>query len=134
MLYRIVRLTDPERLTESLGAARPITTTALLAGVLLEHVAPITQAAATAAVATRLRALPSNVFVDPEVQRDVAGAVNDAFANLLRRGTLRRDGEGFALTDRRADLRFPHIADMLTYQRTMLEETLACAERLLASG
>jgi len=133
MLYRIVRLSDPEQLTESLGAARPITTSALLADALLEHATPITAATATASVAARLRALPANVFVDPELQRDVAGAVDDAFGNLLRRGTLRREGDGFALTDQRGDLRFPHIADMLTYQRAMLEETLACAQRLLAS-
>ena len=34
-------------------------------------------------------------------------------------------------TDARTDRRFPHIADMLTYQRNMLDETIESASRLL---
>jgi hypothetical protein len=134
MLYRILRPVDPADITASLGAARPVTTTSLLSTVLLDRAEPIARATAIDAVAARLRALPANVFVDPELQRDVAGTVGEALDALLRRGTLRTDGPRYALTEHRADARFPHIADMLTYQRTMLAETLACAERLSAAS
>jgi hypothetical protein len=132
MLYRILRPADPDDLTASLGASRPITTTALLSAVVLDHAAPLDRATAIAAVSARLRALPANVFVDPELQRDVAATVGEALDVLLRRGTLRAEATAYVLTDRRDDARFPHIADMLTYQRNMLEETLACAARLSA--
>jgi hypothetical protein len=136
MLYRIVRPADPDDITSSLGAARPITTSALLSTVLLDRADAdaISTDAATTAVADRLRALPSNVFVDPELQRDVGGCVADAIAGLLRLGTLRAAGDGFALTEHRTDARFSHIADMLAYQRAMLAETLECAARLAAGS
>ncbi len=134
MLYRVLRPADPNDITSSLGAARPITTSAVLASVLLERDAPLTRAEATSAVAARLRALPSNVFVDPELQRDVAGAVDDAVTGLVRRGTLREENAAYVLTAARGDARFPHVADMVTYQRTMLDETLACAAQLRESA
>jgi hypothetical protein len=34
------------------------------------------------------------------------------------------------LTETRTDARFPHVADMVAFQRNMLEETLAAAARL----
>jgi hypothetical protein len=81
-------------------------------------------------VRARLVDVPSNAFVDPELQRDIAGCVNDALAGMVRLGTLRAGTGGYALTGHHVDPRFPHIADMIAYQSTMLAETLACARRL----
>jgi hypothetical protein len=116
MLYRIVRPADPADIGASLAAARPVTTTALLATVLLAGDASGGPADLTAAVAARMRALPRNVFIDPELAVDVRGAVTEALDGFARRG--------------RTDARFPHIADMLTYQRALLEETIANATAL----
>jgi hypothetical protein len=115
MLYRILAVHDTSDLGTTLAAARPITTTALLATVLHDAGGPLDAATATAAVTARLRALPANVFVDPELQRDVAGCVIEALAGV-----------------RTTDPRFPHIADMIAYQTNMLAETLTCAARLAA--
>jgi hypothetical protein len=77
-----------------------------------------------------LRALPDNVFIDPELQRLTVGVVREALATLVKRCTLERNGRRYRLTDHRADRRFPHIADMVTFQRNMLDETLEAARRL----
>ena len=127
MLHRIVRPADRDDLGASLAAARPVTTSALLATALLEAPAPPTRDDLVAAVTARLRDLPSNVFVDPELQRDIARAVDEGIAHLQRHGTLRGAAGRFTLTDDRSDPRLAHVADMLTYQRNMLAETLACA-------
>ncbi|MGA7569638.1 MAG: hypothetical protein WCA80_02410, partial [Candidatus Aquilonibacter sp.] len=78
----------------------------------------------------RLDALPGNVFVDPELRRSPGAAVAGAIATLRKRGTLLADGERLRLTEKRSDARFPHVADMVAFQRNMLEETLAAARRL----
>ncbi len=85
---------------------------------------------AVRAVRERLDSLPANVFVDPEVRRAPEAAVADALANLLKRGTLAADGERYRLTAHRSDARFPHVPDMIEFQRNMLDETLASARRL----
>jgi len=130
MLYRIVRPARPEDLGASLAAARAITTTALVAAFLSGADGPFYAAAARESVHAQLAALPANVFVDPELQRDPDGAVTEALTVLVRLGTLAADGPRYVLTDRRTDARFPHIADMVTYQRNMLAETLSSAGRL----
>jgi len=91
-------------------------------------------AGAQRAVRVQLDALPRNLFVDPELRRAPDAVVSEALAVLSRRGTLARDGPLYRLTSERGDRRFPHVADMLTYQRNMLEETLEAAARLRGDG
>ena len=129
MLYRVVPLRGGDVGT-SLAAARPITTSALLADFLLNSSESFTIEDAVRAIRERLATLPSNVFVDPELQRASGPTVAGAIATLRRRGTLIADGERSRLTEQRSDARFPHVADMVAFQRNMLEETVASARQL----
>lgn len=130
MLYRVLRPADPSDLDTSLAAARPVTTSALVSSFLLESGRPFELREAVRAVRERALTLPDNVFIDPELQRRTAGAVREALATLVKRGTLERRGRRYRLTERRADRRFPHVADMVAFQRNMLDETLEAARRL----
>jgi hypothetical protein len=82
------------------------------------------------AVREQLDSLPGNVFVDPELQRAPDAAVAEALATLRKRGTLTADDGRYRLTAHLTDARFPHIPDMIEFQRNMLDETLASARRL----
>jgi hypothetical protein len=130
MLYRIVPPADRDDLGTSLASARAVTTSALIATFLARSDAPFEAAAARENVRAQLAALPPNVFADPELRRDPDAVVTEALTVLVRLGMLAAGGRRYRLTETRADARFPHVADMLTFQRNMLEETLAAAERL----
>jgi hypothetical protein len=130
MLYRVIPYAGVADIGTSLAAARPITTSALLAEFLLDAPATFAVADAVRAVRERLDSLPGNVFADPELRRAPDAAVANAFAALQKRGTLTREGERYFLTANRTDERFPHVPDMITFQRNMLDETLASALRL----
>jgi hypothetical protein len=130
MLYRVVQPANPDDLGTSLAAARAVTTSALLATFLSGIDAPFAAAEAQANVRAQLAALPSNVFVDPELRADPEATVTEALTILVRLGILAADGTRYRLTAARGDARFPHVDDMVTFQRNMLEETLAAAARL----
>ncbi len=130
MLYRVLRFAGAADIGTSLAAARPITTSALLATFLLEAPETFTAQDAVRAVMERLDSLPGNVFVDPELRHAPKAAVVDALATLRKRGTLVEDAKRYRLTGQRADSRFLHIPDMIAFQRNMLDETLASARRL----
>jgi hypothetical protein len=130
MLYRVVKPADVEDLGTSLAAARAVTTSALLATYLSGVSAPFAAANAREDVRAQLAALPRNVFVDPELERDPDACVTEALTVSVRLGVLAADGSRYRLTDVRADARFPHVSDMVAFQRNMLEETLAAAARL----
>ncbi len=129
MLYRVLRYAGATDIGTSLAAARPITTSALLAAFLLECPETFAVQDAVRAVRERLDSLPGNVFVDPELQRAPDAAVVNALATLRKRGTLAAEDERYRLTAHRSDARFPHVADMIAFQRNMLDETLASAGR-----
>jgi len=130
MLYRVLRYGGAADIGTSLAAARPITTSALVAAFLLEGPETFAPQDAVRAVRERLDSLPENVFVDPELQRAVEAAVVSALAMLQKRGTLVAEDKRYRLTAHRADPRFLHIPDMVEFQRNMLGETLASAGRL----
>jgi len=128
LLYRIVPPADPRRLAVSLAAARPVTTSALLARVMPASGEPFTRDDALARVTAQLDALPANAFVDPELARDPARCVDEALHVLTARGTLAHDDGRYRLTQNRKDARFHDVTDMVAYQATFIEETLtACA-------
>lgn len=130
MLYRVLQPADRDDFGTSLAAARPVTTTALLATFLAGIDAAFEAEAARASVRAQLAALPVNVFADPELRRDPDDVVTEALSVLVRLGTLAADGPRYRLNATRTDARFPHIADTVDYHRNMLEETLAAAQRL----
>jgi hypothetical protein len=130
MLYRILPPANRDDLGTSLAAARAVTTSALVATFLCSVGAAFDAADARDSVRAQLAALPPNVFVDPELRSDPDAVVTEALTVLVRLGMLGADGPRYRLSETRADARFPHVADMLSFQRNMLEETLAAAERL----
>jgi hypothetical protein len=130
MLYRIVKPANAADLGSSLAAARAVTTSALLATFLVASDAPFTAAQAQFAVRQQLDALPANVFADPELARDPDSVVAEALRVLIRMRILGADGIRYRLNADRADARFPHVADMVTFQKNMVAETLAAAARL----
>ena len=129
MLYRVLPHEEGEDVGTALAAARPVTTSAVLAEFLLDGPQTFAQEDAVRAVRKRLDALDGAAFVDPELLADPARVVEDALGALLRRGTLERGEGGYRLTTQRGDERFPHVADMVAYQRAMLDETIASAGR-----
>jgi len=129
MLYRVVRPADPHQLGASLAAARPVTTTALLAAWMLTVDLPFSAREARDAVTRARDGVPRGGFVDPEL-RDVDRCVGEALANLMRRGTLLFDGASYRLTTVRRDPRFPLVDDMIAYQAVFLAETLAALQTL----
>jgi hypothetical protein len=130
LLYRIVRPAEPNDLRTSLAAARPVTTSALLATWLLAVGLPFDAREAADGVVRLRDALPSGAFVDPELARDADGCVNDALDGAARRGILVRDGARYRLGERRADARFHGVADVVAYQAAFLDETVAALRRL----
>jgi len=130
MLYRIVRPADPDDLSTSLAAARPVTTSALLATWLLAVGLPFDAREAADGVVRLRDALPPGAFTDPELARDADGCVNDALDGATRRGVLARDGARYELAARRTDARFPGVADVVAYQAAFFEQTIAALRRL----
>jgi len=130
MLYRIVKPAHRDDLGSSLAAARPVTTSALLASYLSVVGVPFAADEAQRAVRRQLDALPANVFADPELQRDPDAAVSEALTVLVRMRVLGAAGKRYCRTGNNADPRFPHVADMIAFQKNMIEETLAAAARL----
>lgn len=130
MLYRLLRPARHDDLGTSLAAARAVTTSALLATYLCSTEDAFAAEDAQRAVRAQLDALPPIVFADPELHSDPDATTSEALAGLIRMGFLRARGTLYELTAERADPRFPHVADMLTFQRNMIVETLAAATRL----
>ena len=130
MLYRLLRPANPGDLGTSLAAARAVTTSALLATYLCSTTGAFASEDAQRAVRDRLDALPQIVFPDPELRRDPDLATREALTGLVRLGMLRAEGVRYRRTGTSADPRFRHVADMIAFQRNMLDETLAAAARL----
>ena len=134
MLYRIVPPADRDDLGTSLAAARAVTTSALLATFLCRRRCPFDAAAAQQSVRAQLAALPANVFVDPELRRDPDAVSTEALAVLVRTAASSRPTARATGSPKRAPMpAFPHVADMVAFQRNMLEETLGAAATLAAA-
>jgi hypothetical protein len=130
MLYRVLPYGRATDLGTALAAARPITNSALLSTFLAGDRETFTVEDAVRDVRERIDALPDNVFVDPALRETPDAAVVNALKTLRKRGTLSADGERYRITAHRTDARFPHVSDMIAFQRNMLDETLASAKRL----
>jgi hypothetical protein len=130
MLYRVVRYDDSADLGASVAAARPVTGSALLGTFLFDAPETFTAEDAARSVRAQLGVLPQNVFVDPEVREDPDAIVADALKELARRGTLAAESGRYRLAGERGDAKFPHVPDMIAFQRNMLEETVTSARLL----
>jgi hypothetical protein len=130
MLYRIVEPADRDDLGTSLAAARPVTTSALLAAWIDSVGLPFDRSEARDGVRRLRDELPPAAFVDPELLADSDRCVDDALANLIARGTLVRDGALLRSSQRRTDRRFPGVRDVVAYQAAFLSETIAALRRL----
>ena len=133
MLYRVVQPTDPHDLATSLAAARPVTTSALLATWLLAVDLPFDAGEAADGVVRLCDALPTGAFVDPELANDVRSCVDDALDRMIARALLLPDGGRYRLAPRRIDPRFPGVADVVAYQAAFHAETAAALGRLVTS-
>jgi hypothetical protein len=135
MLYRIVRPANPEDIAASLAAARPVTTSALVATSLHDmRGESFTEADVLADVVRARAALPKRLFVDPELDAARERVVREALRNLAQRGTLIADGGRYRLGTVLTDARFHGVQDMIAYHATFLGETIAAAERLDGAG
>ncbi len=130
LLYRVVEPVERTDLRASLAAARPVTTSALLARWLLAVDLPFAAEEACAGVERLRDALPAGAFVDPELERNADSCVREALENLASRGTLIRDGARYRLGERRTDARFHDVADMVAYQAAFIEETIAALTKV----
>ncbi|HEY6235585.1 MAG TPA: hypothetical protein VIW69_10830, partial [Candidatus Elarobacter sp.] len=130
LLYRVVEPADPHDLATSLAAARPVTTSALLAQWLLAVGLPFSDDEARDGVVRLRDALPPGAFVDPEFARDPHACIDEALGRMTRRALLVTDGGRRRLGERRGDARFAGVADVVAYQATFLGETVDALRRL----
>lgn len=130
LLYRVLQPYDPHDLATSLAAARPVTTSALLAQWLLAVGLPFERREAREGVRRLRDALPPGAFVDPELRRDPDGCADEALDVLAARGALLLGSGRYTLGERRTDARFPGVTDMIAYQNAFLAETVAALQRL----
>ena len=131
MLYRIVRFSSGASGTEAiaemakaLAAIRPVTASQLLGTWLEAWEGPFTIDQAVDAVRTRLRDLPTVLFVDPELRRKPRAMVAAALPLMAAWEILTRDGDRYRLSSRRRHPQFPFVDDIISHQARFFEETL----------
>lgn len=129
-LYRVIKLRDKDNVIAELQAARPVTTSALLSEWLVRRNAPFTEAEAADAVETRLRSLPKDLFVDPELQRNPRGVAARALRDLARHGIVVPQDERLVLAEQRRHPHFPEVEDVISFQATFFGETLQGLEKV----
>lgn len=139
MLYRIVRLREgPEpwltRLTRTLAAIRPVTTSQLLGSWLHNRNESFTLDEAVAAVEASLAGLPQALFIDPELRRNPRAMVRAALPLMTQWEILERDGERYGLAHVRRHPQFPFVDDIIAYQARFLDETIENAAYAAASA
>jgi MFS family permease len=128
MLYRLVRLDDREHLSQTLAAIRPVVTSQLLARWLETRTDSFTANDASNGVEEQLRALPSSLFVDPELRSNPDRMVRNALPLMLRWGILENAGSSYyRVAAQRQHPEFPHVADIIAFNARFLEETIANA-------
>jgi len=127
MLFRVARLNDRDRLAPALAAIRPVVTSQLLASWLDGRTEEFTEGAAVAALEERLRALPPQLFVDPELRSELPHLVHAALAFMTEWKILESGGGHYRLAAVRRHPQFPMVDDIVDYHARFLEETIANA-------
>lgn len=129
LLYRVARLDDKSKLVQTLASLRPVTASHLLSAWLNQRSEPFSLDDAVAAVDERLRALPPNIFVDPELKRDPRRLVAAALPLMSDEwGILERVGsDRYTLAVVRFHPQFPGVKDIIAFNVNVIEETIANA-------
>lgn len=131
MLYRVSKAAPEIPLDVQLKRLRPVTTSAVLGYWIHElRERSFSRGDAEVAVKEALAALPSALFVDPELQSSPAPMTDRALEGLLRLGVLRSEGGMLRVQDRRVHPQFPRTRDILEYQFNFHAETLDGARLL----
>ncbi len=134
LLYRVLPWNGRAELATALAAARPVTTSALLASWLLAVDLPFDAREAIDGVVRLRENLPPGAFVDPELIRDAEGCVREALDVMAERGLLHGDGTRYALGARGGDRRFAGVTDIVAYQATFVGETIAALHAFAANA
>ncbi len=111
-------------MTATLAGIRPIVTSQLLSEWLLSFEGSFSEHEAASALRRRLDELPKELFVDPELRRNVAALVGKALPLMLDWNIVERAGERYRLAIERRHPQFPFVEDIVAYQATFLEQTL----------
>ena len=127
MLFRVGRLDDRARLTQALAALRPVVASQLLAKWLCTREDPFVCEQAVAGVESELRAIPPQLFVDPELRAHPAAKVRAALPRMVEWKILERDGISYRLAAARRHPQFPQVADIVEYNARFFDETVANA-------
>jgi hypothetical protein len=123
-LYQVVEVRNKQNTIAELKAARPVTTSALMAEWLTSHSGAFTEEEAAAALQARVASLPRQLFVDPELARDPRKMACKAVRRMTHLGILRRSGNRYGLSDRRTHPHFPGVEDIVAFQARFFGETL----------
>jgi MFS family permease len=127
MLFQIVSPIDSGQLGQSLAAARPITTSQLIADWLTTSPTVITVADAVGAVKDRVAALPPRAFVDPELKNKPTVMASAALAGLVRLCLL---DTSYKPTANRRHPQFPGVTDIVAHQANQFAETIVALRAL----
>jgi MFS family permease len=132
LLARITRPQDPQNLTASMKAARPVVVSQLVSSWLVEsELRDFSPDEAEDGVAAKLAALPAGAFVDPELRRAPHELTRRALAGMCRLGMLKDHGAQLKVTRHRSHPAFPLVDDMIAYQANFFEETCAALYSLM---
>lgn len=123
-LYRIVEAREKATAIADLKAARPVTTSALIAEWLASRNETFTEEEAGAAIQARVASLPKALFVDPELARAPRKMAARAVRRMAELGILRRTGNRYALGGQRTHPHFPGVEDIVAFQHRFFGETL----------
>jgi hypothetical protein len=125
MLYRVGPAVADVPLDLQLKRTRPVTTSALLGTWIHERDgAPFTATDAVNAVQAALAALPSVLFVEPELRGNPRKLTLRALDGLVRMEMAETDTIIYRLTARRRHTQFPRTPDIIEYLYNFHAETL----------
>lgn len=125
VLYRLGQAVAGVPLDLQLKRERPVTTSALLGTWLHGRAgAPFTEREARAAIESSIAALPSVLFVEPELRSDPRALTQRALEGLVRLGIATKDNAAYRLTSKRTHAQFPRTADIIEYLYNFHAETL----------
>jgi hypothetical protein len=124
MVYRVATLADKEQIKESLAATRPVVASQLLGTWLDGRTQPFTVEEAVAGAQAKLAALPPQLFIDPELRRNLERLIRAALPLMVEWGILTSRNGSHALTQTRRHPQFPFVADIIAYQANFLAETI----------
>lgn len=123
--YRVVEVRAKATAIEELKAARPVTTSALIAEWLISRNETFMEEEASAAIQARVESLPPDLFVEPALARAPRRMAARAVRRMAELGILERSQSHYTLAERRIHPNFPDVEDIVAFQARFFGETLA---------